>query len=139
QAATTYLDIKELGIKIKLDASIKDAVYSVKSASSGGGQFAYISTQSLTDKSGGTCSPNNGSIAAITKASGTLQQVFGGPDGTRPIPPVDNTTVFKFGSDTYVFISPPQATCSEDSTIQALANQQKAIFFNDFKTVQLDN
>jgi len=121
---STYLDIKELGIKIKLDDSIKDAIY-VAGTSTDGSQFAYISTQTLTDKSNGSCNPAKGSFASITKT----------PDAVRS---VDNARVFKLGNN-YIFITGPQAICSDDQTVQDLANQQKTTLFNDFKTVQLDN
>lgn len=133
QDTATYLDIKELGVKIKLSDGIKDAVYSA-STSTDGSQFARISTQSLQSQSNNTCGTSFGPLGTITKASGTPEQVFGGTSRT-----VDNTTTFKFGNDTYVFIASPQAQCSTDSSVQALADQQRITFFTDFKTVQLDN
>jgi hypothetical protein len=133
QPDSNILDIKELGINIKLDDSIKDAIYTT-GTDAAGSQFAYISTQTLTTISNGTCSPAKGSFASITKASGTPEQVF-----LRPTAPVDNVKTFLFGSDTYVFIGGTGATCSQDPTVQHLSNQQESTFINDFKTVQLDN
>jgi hypothetical protein len=126
----TYLDIKELGIKITLDDSIKDAIYTVHTDTDGS-QFAYISTTSLTSASKGTCSPDKGGFASITKSTGTTQQVF-----SPAVRPIDNTKTFKFGTNTYVFITGTQATCTSDSTAQNLANKQQTTFINDFKTVQ---
>ena len=131
-SAGTYLDIKELGIKIKLDDSIKDTTYTVKTDTDGS-QFAYISTQALTNSSKGTCGADKGSFASITKATGTPQQVF-----LKATAPVDNSTVFKFGSNTYIFITRPQYACSQDTTASNLFSKQQATFFNDFKTVQPD-
>lgn len=134
QPDSNILDIKELGINIKLDDSIKDAIYTT-GTSTDGSQFAYISTQTLTTISNGTCSPGSkGSFASITKASGTPEQVF-----LKPTAPVDNVKTFLFGSDTYIFVGGTGATCSQDPTVQHLSNQQESTFINDFKTVQLDN
>lgn len=128
----TYLDIKEEGVKIQLDNSIKDATYTIKTDTDGS-QFAYISTTSLTTASQGNCSPANGGFASVTKASGTPQQVFG-----PAVPPVDNTQTFKFGTDTYVFIGRPNGSCTQDPTAIGLYRLQQATFFNDFKTLQPD-
>jgi hypothetical protein len=128
----TYLDIKELGVKIKLSDGIKDAEYSI--LSSADGPYASVSTKSLITLSNGTCGTDFGPLGTVGKASGTLQQIFGDTGKT-----VDSSTIFKFGTDTYVFIGSPQSVCSEDSNTQNLANQQRATFREDFKTVQLDN
>ena len=131
--ADTYLHIKELGIKIKLSDDIKDVVYKAGTGSDGG-QFAQISTQSLTDQSNGACGVDAAPFGTITKASGSPEHVFGGTSRT-----VDNKTTFKFGTDTYVFLSGPQAACSDSATLQYPLGQRKSEFFDAFKTVQLDN
>lgn len=58
------------------------------------------------------------------------------PAPIRSLTP-DNTNVFKLGSN-YFVVRGPGSTCSNDQTIQDLANQQANTFIKDFKTVQLD-
>jgi hypothetical protein len=90
--AATYLDIKELRIKIKLDDRIKDAIYNV-GTSSDGSRFAHVSTQTLSGKSNGSCGLDGTPIASITELSGTNLTV-------------DNTNTFKVGNDYFVITGP---------------------------------
>ena len=103
QPPATYLDIKELGVKIKLDDSVKDAIYTVKSGSDGS-QTAYFSTKSLTlvDPA---CGPNDVALAALSKSKMDTDQF-----GRKLV--VNNHSVFKFG-DYYFTSSGPQAACSD--------------------------
>jgi hypothetical protein len=131
--ADTYLDIKELGIKIKLSDSIKDAVYSYSAPTSQTyatfGGSAYLSTQTLTSKDT-TCAASKDPLGAIVKITGNT-------DGLGNSLTADNNTVFKLG-DSYYRYENPQSPCSDNSDANALATQQKAAFREAFKTVQLD-
>jgi len=123
QAATTYLDIKELGIKIKLDASIKDAVYSVS------GSTATLSTTSIIQQSNGACSLSNGGLAAVTAYSSNVDPIR----GVQLIP--NGTTIFQVGAK-YIVVTLPGAPCWSGSD---LGSQQRTAFVGAFKTAQLDN
>lgn len=134
---STYLDIKELGIKIKLDNSIKDAVYSYSPAAESPPQHLDIggvnlSTQSLIDRDQ-NCNPVSGG-----NPLGSINELFINQDelGNKLRP--NGTTIFKLGNNYYI-LSTPQSPCSTNSSVNTLAGQQRATFFNDFKTVQLDH
>jgi hypothetical protein len=135
---STTLDITQLGVNIKLDSSVSDATYTYK-LNADGSQTAYISTTTLSDNSGGSCSAQNGPLVAVTKAAGTADQVFG---ATAAAHPVDNARVFQYqsnGSSGYIFITPAQSECSQNSTVQTQASQQESALINDFKSVQPDS
>src|SRR5262249_17581213 len=53
-AQGTYLDMKELGVKVTLGSSISDATYSVRPSLNDGSSAVNITAQSLTDKGCGT-------------------------------------------------------------------------------------
>jgi len=128
----TYLNIKELGVKIKLSDEIKDAVYSVVPTSDGS-KGVGISAQSLVDKSS-ECSPSNFTLGLIEAMSTAPTSVSG-----QPASP-DNKTLFKLG-DTYYWYRPPQnQTCLTDNQadINMVANKLDA-FKQAFSTIQLDN
>ena len=130
--AATYLDIKELGVKIKLDDSIKDAEYSYNApdTTAPSTSSAFISTKSLTAAASGCAATSGGALGTIIKTSDpNLTGVTLVPNGT---------TIFKLG-DTYYYLTEPGAPCATDSAASTLATQQKAAFLQDFKTIQLDN
>lgn len=132
----TYLDIKELGVKIKLDDSIKDVVYSYSVANNSqypqyvGG--VNLSSQSLINKDS-ACKPENGA-----NPLGSINELSTNQDGLGNTLVPNGSTVFKLGNNYYI-LNTPQSPCSNDSTVEALATQQRAVFAEDFKTVQLDN
>lgn len=131
----TYLDIKELGVKVKLSDAIKDATYYYDAAYNAqypNPKQVTISSKSLADKSGGSCAASSG-----MGPLGTIQKYSGDVDGAgRPLV-ADGKTVFKVG-DSYVALRTPQAACSSDSSILDLASTQRAAFTESFKSVQLD-
>lgn len=132
----TYLDIKELGVKIKLDDSIKDVVYSYSKANNSqypqyvGG--VNLSSQSLINKDS-ACKPENGA-----NSLGSINELSTNQDGLGNTLVPNGSTIFKLGNNYYI-LNTPQSPCSSDSTVEALATQQRAVFAQDFKTVQLDN
>ena len=121
----TYLDIKEMGIKIKLSDDIKDAVYSF-SGSGPATPAAYISSTSLINKAG-YCDQKTtpGPLGTITekKSLGSLT--------------VNNTTVFQVGTNYFVYTS-PQAPCTQNSTDQSMEMAQVASFKQALTTLQSD-
>ena len=124
--ADTYLHIKELGIKIKLPDGIKDTIYKYTAdPGANGSQYADISTQSLTDKSGGSCGLNGTPIAKVTETNDTQYKA-------------DNNSIFKVGNN-YFIVSGAQGTCSNNQTVQNMANDQRTAFREAFKMFQLDN
>jgi Tfp pilus assembly protein PilV len=128
----TYLDIKELGIKVKLSDSIKDAVYSYNAPDSTAlsTSSAFISTTSLAAAASSCAATAGGALGTIIKTSDP------NVTGTTLVP--NGTTVFKLGSN-YYYLTEPGAPCTTDTTASSLATQQKTTFRDDFKTVQLDN
>ncbi len=125
----TYLDIKELGIKIKLNSQISDAIYSIVPTTDGS-KGAGISAQSLVDKST-DCNSALGLIEETTTAPTLVS-------GQQATP--DNKSLFKLG-DTYYWYRPPQnqgclTTAQADV---ALISSKLNAFEQAFTTVQLDN
>jgi hypothetical protein len=138
----TYLHIKELGIKIKLSDGIKDAVYSMfQPQPDDGAKVIGISAQSLIDSSAVNkqinCSASSGALGIITETT-TAPTYVGGQE---PFP-VDNKSLFKFGS-TYYQYQAPQTQCGISGpgyeALQQSMAQKQAAFAEAFKTVQLDN
>lgn len=131
---TPYLDIKQLGIKIRLDSSIKDAVYSYNlSADSPVYEHdigsVYLSTRSLTARDP-NCNPTRG-VYPLGLIDKFVPITFA--DKLTP----NGTTLFKFGQN-YYFLAAPESPCSTNSSVNALADKQRTAFFQDFKTVQPD-
>lgn len=141
----TYLDIKELGVKIKLSDSIKDAVYApMKSLSTDEAKVFGISSQALIDSN----TNNNGECAASQAPLGfiratTVAPTYVGSD--RPLP-IDNQRLFKI-NDTYYDYSDPQGTNSCGLTKSSgttyitsdLLTSKLHAIAESFKTLQLDH
>ncbi len=134
QDTATYLDIKELGAKIKLSDGIKDAVYGAVSTDDNGSKAVGISAQSLIDKSN-MCAPENHTLGLVeaTKVAPTYV------GGSEPLP-VDSKTLFKLG-DTYYFYHPPQnqACLTTTQADSDLITDKINAFKEAFRTIQLDN
>ncbi len=133
--ADTYLDIKELGIKIKLSDGVKDAVYYYSPADNAqypqykGG--ATLSTQSLVSKDA-SCKPS-GSVAPL----GSITKITGDVDGKGVKLVANGNTIFKVG-DSFYILQGPQSPCATTSDAQSLNTSQTAAFAEAFKTLQLD-
>jgi hypothetical protein len=128
----TYLDIKELGIKFKLTDDIKDAVYYYDASNTSAAPVARVSTQSLVDKSGGTCNPKTSAAFGSIRKMQSLTQA----DGTTLS--VNNTSVFQLGND-YIVYSTPNQPCSTDKTVSDVETTQLQFFKQALQTVQLDH
>jgi hypothetical protein len=128
-SSVKYLDIKELGIKLKLSSDIEDAVYYYDTTSKY--PLVRVSTQSLIDRSNGTCAPKVSSpFGSIRKTQDVSQ-----PDGSTLTPNGNN--VFQFGSDYFVYATPNQ-TCSSDKDVIDLETAQLASFKEAIRTIQPD-
>lgn len=123
----TYLNIKELGVRIKLDDSVKDATYSVQTLSDGS-LVARFSTQSLAalDPS---CDAKSGQLGALEKSTASTDRL-----GNELKP--DGHTVFKFGNYYYTYAT-SQALCS--SRVQSTVNAALTTFRQSLTTLQTDN
>lgn len=125
----SYLDIKELGVKVKLSDDIKDAVYHYDASNTY--PLVRVSTQTLIDKSNGACDPKTSSpFGSVRKTQDSTQ-----PDGSVLKP--NGSTIFQFGSDYFVLATPNQP-CSSDKAVSDLEIAQLASFKEAFKTIQLD-
>jgi hypothetical protein len=135
-----YLDIKELGIKIKLSDGINDAEYALfQPQQTDGSTIVGISAHSLDDglspDAGVHCRADSGAIGAIIAT--TTDPIA--PDEQPQ--PVDNKTLFKLGDVYYHYVG-PQIACDisgpgHEAMAQLIVQKQKA-FAEAFKTVQLD-
>jgi hypothetical protein len=124
--ATTYLTIKELGIKIKLSTDIKDTTYGIKSLSDGS-LVAYFSTQSLASQDP-ACDAKFGPLGSIEKTAVDTDRT-----GAKKV--VDNVSTFKVG-DNYFSYSAPQALCSEK--VRGVEGTQRTAFIEALKSLQSD-
>jgi len=141
QDTATYLDIKELGIKIKLSDAIKDAEYALfQPQQTDGSTIVGISAHSLDDGSspdaGVHCRADSGAIGAIIATTTDPIAVDEQPQ------PVDNKTLFKLGDMYYHYVGPQTACDISEAGHEAmgqLIGQKQAAFAEAFKTIQLDH
>ncbi len=132
-APKSYLDIKELGIKIQLTDDIKDLVYVYDSqflAKYPDPQSVGLSSQALVSLSPACkATTNSGPLGLIGKTKNPNQGF-----GTLT---VNNETVFKFG-DYFVYYKTPQAACLDTTAFQELSSKQRGAFLQAFRTAQPD-
>ncbi|MFD0634107.1 hypothetical protein [Catenulispora yoronensis] len=127
--AATYLDIKEMGIKIKLSDDIKDAVY-LYDTSYPATPMAKISSNTMLNKPGWCDLKNEPAFGLITERKSLAM-----PDGGTL--KVDNTTVFQVGTNYFVYTS-PQSPCAKNSDDQATEVSLLASFKQALTTMQAD-
>ncbi len=124
-----FFEVPEMGIKIKLGSiSSEEIIYAVEDHRGIDGSDimqASISTASLDVLSDGDCAPGEGSspLGMIFKTKSPSAEVMR-----------SDITVFNI-NDEYVYIVPPQATCTEDASIESKAQELRDKFFEDFKTI----
>lgn len=121
-----YLSIKELGIKIKLDANTADITYihDKPADSKADGAWIIDTKMKAIDNANQYCAgPDAGKIGRIDKSSDPNYW------GERPIE-VDGKTVFQVNG-AYVVFRPLQSDCSQDNAIA----RQRAIKVESFKAV----
>ena len=129
----TYLDIKELGVKIKLGDGIKDAVYNYVAPTgetdAGFAGRADFSAQTIIDN-GPFCSPQDGPLGSIVKLTGTVDSF-----GNALV--ADRITTFKLGNN-YFRYQGPQFLCYGDNSDNSPILRQLTALREAFKTIQLD-
>lgn len=133
--SSTYLHIRELGLRITLPEDLKDVVYqSYNQGLSTNGEAVLLSTQTITGKDAG-CGVDGGAppLGRLFKLK-TPHVDPSGQDG--PLTP-NGVDTFKLGGY-YVYLQHPQATCTDKSDVQTLAKKQYNEFHDALTTVQLD-
>ena len=124
-AAKKYLEIKELGIKIELNAATDDAYYIMKN------NYAYLSLTSLK-AAAAECGADKTGVVAIGKYVKTdLDEQSGKTYGD--LAAAEGKVI---GNDAY-YMSRSQAYCSEDKTIQAKQQAAWDAYKAQSSTIQL--
>ncbi len=111
-----YLEIKEFGIKMKLDDATDDAYYIMDNG------YAYLSLTSL--KNIDDCAADETSIAAVAEVKKTDVNEQTGKTYEEEAKAGSGTLV---GNNVYV-VSQAQAYCSEDKAVQTKAEAARAAF-----------
>ncbi len=124
-----YLDIKELGVKIKLDDKTQDVTY--YSQMSNGMPTALLSTTSLVDKAGSVCDAKTSWPLGTIEKSQSLTMPWGVTLS------VNNTNVFQVGGSYFIYTTPNQP-CTSNKAASDLETAQLASFKEALKTIQLD-
>ncbi len=131
---STYLDFKELGVKVTLNSSISDAEYAPFDTPSTDGSKSYgISAQSLvTKETKDYCEAKHGPLGLVI-ASTTAPANIAGPIA------VDNKTVFKYGNTYYMYIPPQNLSCPAGEVTADMVQSKINAFTQAFATLQPDN
>lgn len=116
QEETNYLEIPELGIKMKLDDDTADAYYYMNSG------YAYLSLESLKETD--DCAADETSIAAVAKVKKTDVNEMTGKTYEEEAKAGYGTII---GDNVYV-VSQAQAFCTEKPDEQKLANAARTAF-----------
>ena len=115
EAASRYLVIKELGVKIELDDATSDAYYVMENG------FAYVSTTALKNANV-ECSAEKTAVAAISKVPKTATDEMIGKTYEQHIK--DGGSGVIIGDNVYL-MTRAQSYCSEDLHVQA---KQQAVW-----------
>lgn len=122
----TYLDIKELGVKVKLEDGVKDATYAVQTLDDGS-LVARLSTQALATADP-ACDASSGQLGALTKSTTSTDRF-----GNKLVP--DGQSIFKFGDNYFTFAN-SQALCSEK--VRTTVGAAQTAMRKSLTTLQLD-
>jgi hypothetical protein len=122
----SYLDMVDLGIKLKLSDSIKDLTYSTVTLTDGS-KAAKFSTETITTADA-NCSADFGPLGSLEMTTNDTNRA-----GSKKA--VDNVDVFKLDKY-YLTYSSPQALCSDKAL--NLTSGPRAALREAFKTMQLD-
>lgn len=122
----TYLDIKELGVKMKLEDGVKDATYAVQTLDDGS-LVARLSTQALA-AADPACDASSGQLGALTKSTTDTDRF-----GNKLVP--DGKSTFKFGDNYFTFAN-SQALCSEK--VRTTVGAAQTAMRQSLTTLQLD-
>lgn len=123
---STYLDVKELGVKIKLDSGVMDATYAVQTLSDGS-LVARFSTQSFAALDP-ACDAQSGQLGALERSTTDIDRL-----GNKLVP--DGKEVFKFGNYYFTYAT-SQALCS--AKVQSAVGAAMEAFRSSLTTLQSD-
>lgn len=134
---STYLDIKELGVKITLSNPINDAVYApYYTPSTDNTTTVGFSTQSLANNSSIiACSASHGALGILIESPTPFLQP---PQGTSTIAP-DGKTVFKIGNNYYMYRAPQNLGCATGSVSTGAVTSDLQAIKQAITTLQPDN
>lgn len=123
-----YLNVPELGIRIKLTYNTQDAYYGIRNSTvSGQPPFVLLSVHALDKYSGCTTSQNNDGVAGIsTFTKGETDPVYGDFGKTFPSAPLINGR--------YYFVTGDQYDCTERGA-SALHSNVRHDFINAYSTI----
>lgn len=131
QAEAKYLDIKELGAKIKLDDKTSGVTYSVAQSSNDESVYIIDPTMKALDQADQSCSgATAGMVGLLDRSKDAMHW------GETPIK-VDNVKSFKVGDYYYLFRG-PQAECSQNSDRSAQRATHEQDFVNVLNSIQVD-
>lgn len=116
EEAAKYLEIPELGVKLKLDNATEDAYYTMSSG------YAYLSLTSLKDVD--DCAADETSIAAVSKVKKTDTNEMTGKTYEQEANDGHGTII---GENVYI-VSQAQAFCTEQAGPQAKAEAARSAF-----------
>jgi hypothetical protein len=128
--AADYLEVKELGVKIKLDEKTKDITY-VDSMQSPGDESVYIidlSMKAMDEKDQYCKGPTAGMVGLLDRSKDVNHW------GEMPLQ-VDNNKSFKIGDYYYLFRG-PQSECSQDTQVSRQRASREQDFITVLKTIQ---
>lgn len=130
--SATYLDIKELGVKVTLDNKTNGVTYSAAQSSNDEAVYIIDPSMKTLDQANQYCSGvTAGMIGLLDRSKDATHW------GETPIV-VDNVKSFKVGDYYYLFRG-SQSECSQDSTVGAQRASHEQDFVNVLKSIQIDN
>lgn len=131
QSEVKYLDIKELGVKVKLDDKTSGITYSVAQSSTDEAVYIIDPAMKVLDQADQSCSgATAGMIGLLDRSKDATHW------GETPIK-VDNVKSFKVGDYYYLFRG-PQAECSQSSDRSAQRASHEQDFVNVLSSIQAD-
>ena len=134
---STYLDMKELGVKITLSNLINDAVYApYYTPSTDGTTVVGFSTQSLANNSSNiACSASHGALGILIKSPTPFPAP---PQGTTTLQP-DGKTIFKIGNNYYMYRAPQNLGCATGNVSTGTVTSDLQALEQAITTLQADN
>lgn len=123
-AVITYFVIRELGLRFKLPADISDLTYTISNINS---KVALFTTMSLEAKGGSLCS-----LAYVPLGTIATDQLYFAQ--TRTPVPTSDTTEFHKVNGAWAYYKEPEATCSDDASLQDLQTRQAVSLQNAFNS-----
>jgi hypothetical protein len=134
----TYLDFKDVGVKMLLSSSVSDAVYAPYHNPNSEGATVYgISTQSIINASSDVgCTAASGPLG-IVSVNSTAPKQLDGSGGFKQLTP-DNKTLFLIGGKYYQYMAPQNIGCSGGQVTDAQIQAAQKAFEQSFASLQPD-